>query len=53
LDLQAAVAEVYDESRYDLRLVYQPPIPPPPLRPAVQAWVETALAERRPARDKS
>lgn len=53
LDLQAAVAEVYDDSRYDLRLAYQPPIPPPSLRPAVQVWVENLLAGRRQARDKS
>lgn len=46
LDLNAALREVYDNSRYARRITYRLPAPLPPLRSAVAAWVESRLAER-------
>lgn len=44
LDLNAAIREVYAGSRYERRIKYQLPVPPPALRPAMEPWVETLLA---------
>lgn len=52
LDLNVALQEVYASAGYDWRIDYQRPLPPPPLRPAVQAWVETLLASRAGTGDK-
>ncbi|MFN8499614.1 MAG: DUF4058 family protein [Anaerolineae bacterium] len=46
LDLNAAIREVYDGSRYERRIAYTLPAPQPPLRPAMMAWVATLLASR-------
>ena len=46
LDLTAAIREVYDNSRYAQRITYRLPLPLPPLRPAMAAWVEALMAER-------
>ena len=46
LDLNAAIRDVYDNSRYERRITYRLPVPLPPLRPAISAWVESLLAER-------
>jgi hypothetical protein len=38
LDLNAAIHAVYADSRYDTRIDYRRPIPPPPLRSAMAEW---------------
>jgi hypothetical protein len=43
LDLNEAIREVYAGSRYERRIRYQPPIPPPPVRPSLAAFVENLL----------
>lgn len=44
LDLQAALAAIYDEAGYDLSLDYTQDPPPPPLRPEDQEWLRALLA---------
>ncbi len=46
LDLNAAIREVYAGSRYDRRIAYQLPVPPPALRPAMAEWVAARLEAR-------
>ncbi|MDW8234575.1 MAG: DUF4058 family protein [Roseiflexaceae bacterium] len=43
LDLSAALNDAYAEGRYDLRIDYRNP-PPPPLTPADEAWLNERLA---------
>lgn len=43
LDLNAAIREVYTRSGYEWRIQYGQAVPPPPLRPAIQAWVKQLL----------
>lgn len=43
LDLSAALNDAYAEGRYDLRVDYRNP-PPPPLTPADEAWLTECLA---------
>ena len=43
LDLNAAIREVYDGSRYERRISYRLPAPLPPLRPAMAEWVASLL----------
>lgn len=43
IDLNAAIREVYAASRYGMRIMYQLPIPPPPIRPVMEPWVKTLL----------
>jgi hypothetical protein len=40
LDLSAAIRAVYADSRYDTRINYRRPVPPPPLRPVMAEWFE-------------
>jgi hypothetical protein len=40
LDLAAVVAAIYSTFHYELRIDYTQPTPPPPLRPAMQAWLD-------------
>jgi hypothetical protein len=44
LDLNLALREIYARARYQERINYRAPVPPPELRPAMQAWVEQTLA---------
>lgn len=44
LELNAAARDIYARARYDARINYHAPIPPPPLRPAMQQWVEQQRA---------
>ena len=46
LDLNGVIREVYDGSGYDWRITYQLPVPPPALRPPMEAWVADLLAAR-------
>lgn len=46
LDLGAAIAAIYQRSRYDLRIDYTAPPPPPPLSEAEQRWLEERLRTR-------
>jgi hypothetical protein len=43
LDLQAALAEVYQRGYYANDLDYAAPVPPPPLRPPVAAWARQRI----------
>jgi Protein of unknown function (DUF4058) len=47
LDLGAAVQAVYERGGYATRIDYRQPVPPPPLEPEQQAWVEHLLAAHR------
>jgi hypothetical protein len=51
LDLNEVIREVYTSSRYDWRLIYESPVPPPALRSAMKVWVDSLLAShaQRPA----
>ena len=44
LDLGAIVPVVYERGGYATRIDYRQPVPPPPLAPEQQAWVEHLLA---------
>ena len=44
LELQPALDTIYARARYDVRINYQNPVPLPPLRPAMQNWMEQILA---------
>ncbi|MGF1516141.1 MAG: DUF4058 family protein, partial [Elainellaceae cyanobacterium] len=44
LDLQAALASIYDEAAYDLSVDYSQPPPPPALSPAEADVLQSALA---------
>ena len=44
LDLGAIVPAVYERGGYTTRIDYRQPVPPPPLAPEQQAWVEPLLA---------
>jgi hypothetical protein len=44
LDLQAALATIYDESDYGLTIDYAASPPPPPLPESDTAWVDAQLA---------
>jgi hypothetical protein len=44
LDLGAIVQAVYARGGYATRIDYSQPVPPPPLEPEQQAWVEHLLA---------
>jgi len=44
LDLGAVVQAVYERGGYATRIDYRQPVPPPPLEPEQQAWVEHLLA---------
>lgn len=44
LDLNAALGEIYLRARYAERINYHAPVPPPPLRPAMQQWLEQQRA---------
>lgn len=44
LDLGAIVQAVYERGGYATRIDYGQPVPPPPLAPEQQAWVEHLLA---------
>lgn len=46
LDLNAALALIYRSARYDFRIDYRQPPPPPELAPAEAAWMEALLRER-------
>jgi hypothetical protein len=50
LDLNDAIREVYAGSRYEQRIRYQPPIPPPTVRPEMTTWVENLLATHAAAK---
>ncbi len=43
LDVQAALEQVYRNARYDLRVDYRRPEPPPELPPAEAAWLDEHL----------
>lgn len=47
LDLGALVASAYERGLYDRQLDYRAPVPPPPLSPEDQAWVDELLRGRR------
>lgn len=47
LDLNAAVASVYERGAYDLRIDYLRPPPPPELSAEERAWVETLLKQEK------
>lgn len=47
LDLGAIVATVYERGGYDVQIDYRAPLPPPPLEPEDEGWVEQLLAEIR------
>jgi hypothetical protein len=47
LDLGAVVQAVYERGGYATRIDYRQPVPPPPLEPEQQAWVEHLLAAHR------
>ncbi len=47
LDLGAIVRAVYERGGYATRIDYRQPVPPPPLKPEEQAWVDELLAEYR------
>jgi hypothetical protein len=44
LDLNAAIHAVYARAGYAWRISYQQPVPPPPLRPEMAAWLEQRLS---------
>ncbi len=44
LDLGAIVQAVYERGGYATRIDYHQPVPPPPLEPEQQAWIEHLLA---------
>jgi hypothetical protein len=46
LDLTAALARVYTSARYDLRIDYRQPPPPPELPPEDTAWLDAHLRAR-------
>ncbi len=46
LDLGAAVQSVYASARYEMRIDYGGPPPPPELRPAMAAWLEESLRKK-------
>ncbi|MCU0495128.1 MAG: DUF4058 family protein [Chloroflexaceae bacterium] len=46
LDLNAALHQAYTSARYDLRLDYRNPPPPPELSPDDAAWLDAHLRER-------
>jgi hypothetical protein len=47
LDLGAIVRAVYERGGYATRIDYRQPVPPPPLEPEQQAWVDQLLASQR------
>jgi hypothetical protein len=47
LDLQAAVASVYERSAFERAINYRDQPPPPPLSPAESNWVNTLLRDYR------
>ena len=51
LDLTAALARIYANARYDLRIDYRQPPPPPELPAEDAAWLDAHLRARglRPA----
>jgi hypothetical protein len=46
LDLNAAIALIYRSARYDYRIDYRQPLPPPELPAAEAAWVDELLHAR-------
>jgi len=46
LDLGTVVQAVYERGGYATRIDYRQPVPPPPLEPEQQAWVEQLLRSR-------
>jgi hypothetical protein len=44
LDVNGAIHAVYRRARYDWRIRYDRPVPPPELRPAMVEWVKELLA---------
>ena len=48
IDLNAAVAAVYERGAYEIRIDYRQPPPPPVLSPEDQAWV-AALTKTKPS----
>ncbi len=49
LDLQVALAAIYDEAAYVLSIDYTQDPPPPPLRPEDQVWLRDLIASRQEA----
>ena len=47
LDLGEIVRAVYERGGYATRIDYRQPVPPPPLEPEQQAWMEHLLATHR------
>jgi hypothetical protein len=40
------IQQVYERAAYERRLDYTKPVPPPPLRPAMEKWLSERLAMR-------
>lgn len=49
LDLNAAVAAIYERAAYAVRIDYRQPLLPPELSSEEQTWIETLLKERQNA----
>ncbi|MDX2240697.1 MAG: DUF4058 family protein [Leptolyngbyaceae cyanobacterium bins.302] len=47
--MQEVFTQLFDRARYGTRIDYRQPIPPPPLTPADQQWVDELLAPFRGA----
>lgn len=47
LDLAAIFENVYNDAHYELRIDYSQPVPPPPLRPEMEAWWTERIPEPR------
>lgn len=55
LDLGMVFKNVYSSSGYDWRINYRKPVPTPPLRPAMSAWIEEKLRDvaKEPPRESA
>jgi hypothetical protein len=51
LSLGEVLAQVYQRAAYARRIDYTSPVPPPPLRPAMQHWLATHLAPSQESTD--
>jgi hypothetical protein len=47
LHLNEAVKSIYDRAAYARRIDYQPPLPPPKLRPSLQGWWDNFKLENK------
>jgi hypothetical protein len=47
LSLGEVLAQVYQRAAYARRIDYALPVPPPPLRPAMQRWLAAHLVPLR------